>query len=122
MLHRLRLVVAVAACFVCFCSNNHRLLVAAEDGSSAASSSYTYLFPKQATIYADSQATYYSGYQQAWRMLGYYVDCGSSSGDDHHRDRELNGNNNNNQGACIRYLLWAAVRAWLLWQMYLDSC
>jgi hypothetical protein len=50
--------------------------------------------------------TSYSGYQQAWRMLGIYVDCSnyiaatsSSNNNDNH--------NSNNQG-CQRYLVWAA--------------
>ena len=64
--------------------------------------------------YADSSATYYDGYAQAWRYLGWYVDCngGSSryydrSGGGSHSgsgDNEVFGNN-----YCQRYLMWAAV-------------
>ena len=46
----------------------------------------------------------YDGYQQAWRILGIYVDC-------HNYINHNNYNNNNNNNAnhdCQRYLVWAA--------------
>jgi hypothetical protein len=46
--------------------------------------------PYGTNIFADSEYTYYDGYQQAWRMLGFYVDCSG-------------------QSSCTRYLLWAMV-------------
>lgn len=56
---------------------------------------------KPNSTFVDSQYSVYKGYQQAWRMLGFYVDCspdifsqGSQDGD------------GSNQ--CQRYLLWAA--------------
>lgn len=81
-------------------------------------------------FFVDSANTYYDGYQQAWRYLGWYVKCGypsdrydeEESGDheenheseDHDdRGRKLNsGDNNRWQGSnyCQRYLIWAAVR------------
>ncbi len=61
--------------------------------------------------YADTQQTYYDGYAQAWRYLGWYVDCngGSSryyqqSHHSHSGDSYYIGNN-----YCQRYLMWAAV-------------
>jgi hypothetical protein len=63
--------------------------------------------------YADSSSTYYDGYQQAWRYLGWYVDCngGSSRYYDQSQhsgsgDQQVYGNN-----FCQRYLMWAAVSA-----------
>lgn len=47
----------------------------------------------------------YDSYQQAWRMLGFFVDCAGQDEDDHH-DRKLQGGE---QEGCQRYLLWAAV-------------
>lgn len=47
-------------------------------------------------FFVDSRNTYYDGYQQAWRYLGFYVDCYTKEG----------------QKVCQRYLLWAAVRGW----------
>jgi hypothetical protein len=49
----------------------------------------------------------YDKWQQAYRMLGGYIDCdhsqgeGSGSGD----------NNNGDDTACSRWMIWAAVRA-----------
>lgn len=64
----------------------------------------------QNTIYAEGLSSIYNGYQQAWRMLGFFVDCTSSE------EIEQDGNNNNHNNkngnyqmnTCQRYLLWAA--------------
>lgn len=47
------------------------------------------------SLYAESQSALYSGYQQAWRLLGFFVDCSSdlAYGSD---------------TVCTRYLVWAA--------------
>jgi hypothetical protein len=54
-----------------------------------------------------SSSAYYNGQQQAWRMLGIYVDCYSSL-----RSVEEQGDRDNGANAaatsCQRYLLWAA--------------
>jgi hypothetical protein len=66
--------------------------------------------------YADSFVdgnTYYDEYSQAWRVLGWYIDCSEYSSQ---RKRELENVNQDdaaNNGAkstlqCERYLLWAA--------------
>jgi hypothetical protein len=47
------------------------------------------------SFFVDSRNTYYDGYQQAWRYLGFYVDCYTKEG----------------TKVCQRYLLWAAVRS-----------
>ncbi|GAX29311.1 hypothetical protein FisN_16Hh255 [Fistulifera solaris] len=44
------------------------------------------------SFFVDSRNTYYDGYQQAWRYLGFYVDCYTKEG----------------TKVCQRYLLWAA--------------
>jgi hypothetical protein len=43
----------------------------------------------ETSLYVDSVAAQYAGYQQAWRLLGFYVDCDAYNG-------------------CKRYLMWAA--------------
>lgn len=63
--------------------------------------------------FADSTADY-SSYQQAWRMLGFMIDCsvtndGSSGGSgDRNKNKNGNGNAATNEG-CQRYVVWAAV-------------
>jgi hypothetical protein len=54
----------------------------------------------------------YDEYQQAWRMLGFMIDCNQVSYANY-------GNNNNNHRSgdstsdgCARYILWAAVSLW----------
>jgi hypothetical protein len=69
-------------------------------------------------FFADSQATYYDGYQQAWRYLGWYVKCGYPS-DRYDEDQQNSHDNNHKSGDqeerwqgnnyCQRYLIWAAV-------------
>ena len=51
----------------------------------------------------DSSETFYNEYAQAWRLMGFYIDCNADQ-DDHRR--ELEGEDG---GGCMRYLLWAAV-------------
>ena len=48
--------------------------------------------------------TDYDGYQQAWRILGVYVDCSNYINS---ASVSSNNNNNNNHG-CQRYLVWAS--------------
>jgi hypothetical protein len=92
-------------------------------------------------MFADGSETYYDEYAQAWRALGFYVDCdypNDDAGDatativvdyadyvaaanNNHNGNNNKNNNNNNQGSssttsnasivCRRYLLWAAVSA-----------
>ena len=61
----------------------------------------------------------YDAYQQAWRMLGFMIDCNTISA----YDQNNNNNNNNDKHSndeedtgegCTRYVLWAAVRSWHL--------
>jgi hypothetical protein len=83
-----------------------RLLSKNADGSTAST----------ATLFVDSQYKEYDGYQQAWRYMGFYIDCSTANNqndnkDDHHR--HLPGEDDRNGGGsmgCTRYLLWAAVR------------
>ena len=55
------------------------------------------------TAFVDSQETYYDGYAQAWRYVGFYTDCHAAQ-DDHRRKL-----NEDEVEPCQRYLLWAAV-------------
>lgn len=48
---------------------------------------------------------YVHSYAQAWRLLGFYVDC-NDNGNNKKDHRNLNNDNNKNSG-CSRYLLWA---------------
>jgi hypothetical protein len=52
--------------------------------------------------FVDGAETYYDEYAQAWRMLGFYIDCDEVNND----RRRLEGDGD----GCQRYLLWAAVR------------
>lgn len=53
-----------------------------------------------------AQDDYYLGYAQAWRMLGFFVDCDESVQGDNRDHRNLGGENR--RETCQRYLLWAA--------------
>ena len=53
-------------------------------------------------IFVDGQETYYPAYSQAWRFIGYYVDCNPQEEEDRRRMEDEG-------DGCVRYLLWAAV-------------
>lgn len=67
-------------------------------------------------MYVDSTETYYDGYAQAWRYIGFYTDCDPNQyyyDSDRRRrrnrhDRDLN-SGDGDENPCVRYLLWAAV-------------
>ena len=66
----------------------------------------------QTAVLADSGESY-DMWQQAYRMLGGFIDCDhSKSDDDHHsgdeEDRE------DNESGCSRWMLWAAVSSFFL--------
>ena len=95
--------------------------------------------PQLNQAFIDGSETYYDEYAQAWRLLGWYIDCDScelaneGNGNDNNNGgndygncwafRNYNGyednnnaadNNNNdkqneNRSGCQRYLIWAAV-------------
>jgi len=97
----------VAVCLATILSS-----VNGEEDYSGGYGSYSSIYGSNA--YADSSSTYYDGYAQAWRYLGWYVDCNGGSnryygGSDSHShsgsgdEQESYGNN-----FCQRYLMWAA--------------
>lgn len=61
-------------------------------------------------MFVDGAETYYDEYSQAWRALGFYIDCDADQmlQDDDEPRRKLP-EEDEDQGPCHRYLLWAAV-------------
>jgi len=71
------------------------------------------------SIFADGSETYYDEYAQAWRVLGWYIDCDFCNGDNGDgndfcqgdRNRRLENGDGDEDAAptgCPRFLLWAA--------------
>jgi hypothetical protein len=61
-------------------------------------------------IFVDGTETYYDEYAQAWRALGWYIDCDFVAENNDNNDSNDSNDNNDNQGSgCQRFLLWAAV-------------
>ena len=57
----------------------------------------------------------YSSYQQAWRLLGFMIDCDViNTGEGGSGDKNKNGGNGNQPTGegCQRYVVWAAVRSY----------
>ncbi|KAG7367900.1 hypothetical protein IV203_030643 [Nitzschia inconspicua] len=84
-------------------------VLAAENGNYANYGYYSSVYGSN--YYADTQQTYYDGYAQAWRYLGWYVDCNGGSNRYYGRSQHSHsGDNNYNIGNnyCQRYLMWAA--------------
>mmetsp|Transcript_29422 Transcript_29422/g.33848 ORF Transcript_29422/g.33848 Transcript_29422/m.33848 type:complete len:486 (+) Transcript_29422:98-1555(+) len=68
----------------------------------------TYYNPYQdSALFMEGENTAYSGYSQAWRYLGFYIDCNSDivEFDDDGYRRRLSGDD---YEGCTRYLMWAA--------------
>lgn len=90
------------------------LLVLALQIAAAYSSSNSYN-AYGTNFFADTQNTYYDGYQQAWRYLGWYVKCGYPSDrydeEDSHNSHDSGDDGNGWEGNnyCQRFLIWAAV-------------
>lgn len=82
--------------------------VLASNSSSTSSQSGAY----GVNFFAESANSYYDGYQQAWRYLGWYVACGSPSSryykEESHSHDSDDGRYQGNMW-CQRYLMWAAV-------------
>lgn len=84
--------------------NTLRLLLEGDQDSMPAKRrmDYDYSAYSDTAIFLDGQETYYEAYSQAWRYMGFYVDCNPSSYGDRRRLED-------GSGTCQRYLLWAAV-------------
>lgn len=78
----------------------HRVM--ADSSSSYSSSTLTSPYQDQA-LFVDGAETYYDGYAQAWRYIGFYVDCNAAANNNNRRKL-----GDDNDGGCVRYLLWAA--------------
>ena len=81
--------------------------------------------------FIDGSETYYDEYSQAWRLLGFYIDCNSpyerqgDCGDGAYGGGGNENENDNDEGGvqydangnvvqnCARYLLWAAVSEYM---------
>jgi len=83
------------------------------NGGSSSSSSSSSSRAYGTNFFAESENTYYDGYQQAWRYLGHLVKCGYPSDrywKHSHSHSNDQGNDYNGNNYCQRYLVWAAVR------------
>ena len=81
--------------------------------------------------FIDGGETYYDEYSQAWRLLGFYIDCDSPYEREGDCDGGGGGGNDNDEGgvqydengniikSCARYLLWAAVSEK---EIYVSCC
>lgn len=61
--------------------------------------------------FVDGAGAYYNDYAQAWRLLGFYIDCNApfNNVNECYGDYEQNDGHDQNEAACQRFLLWAAV-------------
>ena len=69
-----------------------------------------------AEIFVDGTETHYDEYAQAWRALGFYIDCDAQNYDyyyydnrDNYKDGQNQADDKENKIGCQRFLLWAAV-------------
>ena len=69
--------------------------------STSKDASYSY----GSSYFLDGAETYYDEYAQAWRVLGFYIDCNADGDGNEYEDRNLEDDN----AGCQRFLLWAAV-------------
>jgi hypothetical protein len=83
---------------------------AEEEGSAAATNAGA--SSKVSSIYSVESFAHggeeYDEYQQAWRLLGFIIDCNPMVDDDYYAGGS---GDEGTQDGCARYILWAAVRA-----------
>ncbi|CAB9515996.1 expressed unknown protein [Seminavis robusta] len=82
-------------------------------GTSYKNNYYGYSGAYGTNLFAETDSSYYDGYQQSWRYLGWYVKCGYPS--DRYDDSGSGSHSNSDEGQrwegnnyCQRYLIWAA--------------
>ena len=51
----------------------------------------------------------YDEYQQAWRLMGFIVDCNPMVDDDYYQNGGSGSGDSGTEDGCARYVLWAAV-------------
>jgi hypothetical protein len=109
--HLLAITTTVTASYSSSSSKNYG---SSSSSSGYASSSSSSVDAYGVNFFAESTNSLYDGYQQAWRYLGWYVDCGNPSGRYSERASHASHDNNNKKTYgnmyCQRYLMWAAVR------------
>ena len=59
--------------------------------------------------FVDGSETYYNDYAQAWRLLGFYVDCNAPQNNVNQCGGDSQDGDGGDEDSCQRYLLWAAV-------------
>ena len=74
-----------------------------EEGTTGAWEEYD---PYSVQPYVDGMSEY-DEYQQAWRMLGFMIDCNTVVDDD--ADSHSGSNEDATEDGCARYIIWAAV-------------
>ena len=76
-----------------------------EDSGSGASSKMKAIYNVESFAYGGVE---YDEYQQAWRLLGFIIDCNPMVDDDYYANEGGSGDQGTEDG-CARYVLWAAV-------------
>ena len=131
----MKTVIAACLAVLSFLATSSVQVVVADDGNNGAygggyGGSTSANYGQSSSVYgqnayADTSQTYYDGYAQSWRYLGWYVDC--NGGSNRYYDRSGGGggscSGSNDQDSskvgnnyCQRYLMWAAV------SLFICSC
>jgi hypothetical protein len=78
---------------------------AEESSRSQASDKMKSIYNVESFVYGGEE---YDEYQQAWRLLGFIIDCHPMVDDDYYANEGGSGDHGTEDG-CARYVLWAAV-------------
>ncbi len=76
-----------------------------ETEADSTTGSYTEYNPYSVQPFVEGMSEY-DEYQQAWRLLGFMIDCNGASDDD---ENSGSGSEDTTEDGCARYVLWAAV-------------
>ena len=77
-----------------------------ETEASTTTGSYTEYDPYSVQPFVEGMSEY-DEYQQAWRLLGFMIDCNGATDDD--GEQSGSGSEDTTEDGCARYVLWAAV-------------
>ena len=80
-----------------------------DDDRAANDAKYKKIYGVEPFSYGDVE---YDGYQQAWRLLGFIIDCNPLVDDDYFQNS--GSGDQGTEDGCARYVLWAAVSSYIL--------
>jgi hypothetical protein len=82
-----------------------------EEEEHVVNSAWASIYKTETFAYGNEE---YDEYQQAWRLLGFIIDCNPMVDDDYYANEGGGSGDQGTEDGCARYVLWAAVSLHIL--------